>query len=84
MNFASTTWISLTGVVMSVSKVPLAFSWAKVRMVITGATINSTSQKNSVCGNFSVNGRSYASPLSKYTTVSRLAPSSSCTPAMIT
>jgi hypothetical protein len=35
-NFASTTWKSLTGVVISVSNVPVNFSCANNRIVITG------------------------------------------------
>ena len=45
MNLASTTWRSLTGVVIKVSNVPENFSCANERMVMIGAASKSTSQK---------------------------------------
>ena len=44
-NFASTTCKSPTGVVISVSNVPLAFSSANSRIVMTGVASSRMSQK---------------------------------------
>ena len=83
-NFASTTARSLTGVVNSASKVPVDFSCAKVRMVITGAINRRMSQKKPLLGIFSVSGISKGLSLSASSTINKLAPSKNCTPAMIT
>lgn len=48
VNFARTTCMSFTGVVINVSNVPEYFSRANNRMVITGAASSSTIQKNGV------------------------------------
>ena len=45
LNLASTTSRSLTGAVISVSKVPEYFSRAKERMVMTGAASSRINQK---------------------------------------
>ncbi len=84
VNFAATTAKSPTGAVIKVSYVPENFSCANSRMVIKGAMISSSHQKNSVLKNSSVTGSGVGSCRRSTSRLQNINPVRNATAAMIT
>ena len=84
MNFAATTCKSPTGVVISVSKVPVDFSSANSRIVITGVASSKMIQNSALLKNNSVTGIGNASLPRFLISITKLKPMSSVTAAMMT
>ena len=84
LNLARTTARSLTGVVMSVSKVPEDFSRANRRMVMTGAEKSRINQRNSERRNNSVIGARVGTSWRLASRMTKLMPMSKTAPAMTT
>ena len=84
VNFAATIWASLVGVVVSVSKVPDAFSRANVRMVMTGAVNTMMIQSSRLLKNTWVMGLETGSLPNVFSNVTKSRPTNNASPAMMT